>query len=147
MKAIFKIFSRGCVFAVLLALIVCLFGLGAAVEPSIRITQFLLIVLIGEVISLAQEIFRIRALRPIWRLLIHFGALLVSFYLLFSATDKITTGTNGAVFIFITLFTLIYSIIFAVVALIKTRLHLPVFSPKITTKGQKEKTPYVPRYK
>ena len=143
MKSVINVFTRGCVYAVLLAIIVCLFGLGASVEPSIPITQFLLILFIGEVISLSQEIFRIHALRPFLRLLIHFITLLVSFLILFLVTDKITTGGAGGIFIFVTLFTLIYAIIFAGIALIKSRLHIPVFAPQVTEKKQQKSTVYI----
>ena len=147
MKSVLNVITRGCVFAVALALIICLIGLGLDGEPSVGISQLLLIILIGEVISLAQEIFRIHSLRPLWRLLIHYAALLCSFLILSLVTDKITTGGATGIFIFIILFTLIYALIFAAIALVKKRLSLPVLTPQKACKKASAVPSYTPRYK
>lgn len=148
MKYFKELFTRGCVYTVAITFMICLFGLGVEGTPSVPIGQFLLLTVIGMLLSLTQNVFLLKNIRLIYRILIHYFVILVLFELLFVFTGKVTTGGPTGIFVSATVLTLLYAVVFVCVYFIKKAFHknVPTAAPE-RSRADAKKEVYVPRYK
>ena len=146
MKKIYDILSRACVYTVLMTILICTVGLLSNGSPYLPVGQFLILTLIGIVLSLAQLIFRVQAISMPLRILIHYFTLLSSLLFLFSLTGK-TTGTPAGYFVSGVLISIVYGLILlAVVAIKKVGSYSDKSSPS-QIRENREKSTYTPRFK
>jgi hypothetical protein len=108
-----RVFLRGCSLTALIALAMFIIVSAATDMNYIALSQYLLILAFSMLISLTQEIFALRFLHILLRILIQYAALLLSFLVLFISSGKIAT-TPSQIFIYIFMFTLIYVIVCAI---------------------------------
>ena len=96
-KQIKDILTNACIYTVIITFIFAFVGLFALDKnASIPIGQFMIIMLFGFFISLAQCILKITRIKPFARQLIHFVVLYIAFICTFYLTGKITTkGASG----------------------------------------------------
>ena len=148
MNRLYSLFARGCVYTVAMTFLICLFGLGMEGTPSLPVGQFLVLTVIGMVLSLTQNIFLLQNMRLIYKILIHYGVILVLFELLFVLTGKITTGGPTGIFVSATVLTILYGLVFvAVFFLRKAILKNRPLEKKAPLPQTKQKEVYTPRYK
>ena len=148
MKRMLQILTRGCVYTVVITFLICLFGLGIEGTPSIPVGQFLLLTILGMILSFAQDVFLLQNIKLIYRFFIHYGIILVLFELLFVLTGKITTGGPVGIFVSATVLTILYAIVSVSAYFLYQAIRKKVDNPP-RQNGQnkaKEKAPYTPRY-
>ncbi len=148
MKRLKEIFTRGCVYTVAITFLICLFSLGMEGTPSVPVGQFLLLTVIGMLLSLTQNVFLLKNIRLIYRILIHYSVILVLFELLFFITGKVTTGGPGGIFVSATVLTILYAIAFVSIYFLQKAMRKDApDSPSKKNIEDKPKEVYVPRYK
>ncbi len=97
MKHIKSILKEACVYTVIITFLFAFVGLFTLEKnASIPLGQFLIIMLFGLLISLAQCILKLDKLKLTYRYLIHFLVLYTSFMCTFYLTGKVTAkGASG----------------------------------------------------
>ena len=149
MKTAKKLFSRACVYTVLLSIAVAVSALFGEFEKAIiPLSQYLIILLIGALLSVSQEIFSVKRLRFSLRLLIHYLAVTASLTAIFAFTGKITTSGAADVFVWATIFSLLYGVGFLCYLLL-CRLRGVSYAWAIESDAERAKrnATYTPRYK
>lgn len=116
MRRIHKIFLTGCGYAILiLSMFYAFAAISDFISTSIPPKQYLLILSFGFVISIAEFIYEELKIRKIYKGLIHYLLLLLAFCLIFILGGNISSQKNAAVFIAITLYTIFYFVMWAIV--------------------------------
>lgn len=110
LQIIRRVFVRGCALTALITLFMFLIASVGSDLNGITLTQYLLIFAFSMLISLSGEIYALRFIHILLRILVQYAALLVSFLVLFIKTGKIAANANS-VLIYILLFTLIYAVV------------------------------------
>ena len=122
--------------------------IGNLTHPAITFGTFLIILLFGFVISLANMIFSIEKLHYALKLLIHYSALLLAFIFVFIIAGKLSLDGIASVFSAIIIFTVLYAVIYAISYGVKSALN-SVSKPKKGTKStavSSKKAVYKPIY-
>ncbi len=122
--------------------------IGNLTHPAITFGTFLIILLFGFVISLANMIFEIEKLNYALKLLIHYAALLVSFIFIFIIAGKLSVSGIASVFSAIIIFTFLYAVIYALSYGVRSALA-SVDKPKKSAKNKTasdKKSAYKPLY-
>ena len=116
MRRLHKLFLVGCGYTVL---ILTLFYIYAAVSkfvlPAIAPGQYILILVSGLTISLAEFMYEQLRLKKVLKCIIHYCVLLVAFCLIFIISGKISVQRPAAIFIAVVIYTLMYFIVLAIV--------------------------------
>lgn len=116
MKRLENILLKACFYAVLIVTLFFLFTLMTSfTEAAIKIDTFMLILLFGLIIALADLVFKIEKINFALRLLIHYASLLITFVVIFVVSGKITGAGGGAVISAVFIFTVLYAVIFLLV--------------------------------
>ncbi len=110
LKLIRRVFVRGCALTALITLFMFLIASVGSDLNGITLTQYLLIFAFSMLISLSGEIYALRFIHILLRILVQYAALLISFLVLFIKTGKIAANANS-ILIYILLFTLIYAVV------------------------------------
>ena len=87
---------------------------GNLTHPAITFGTFLVILLFGFVISLANMIFEIENLRYALKFIIHYAALLIAFIFVFIIAGNLSVSGVASVFSAVVIFTILYGVIFAI---------------------------------
>lgn len=141
-KAIKNIFLNGCAFGTLISLAFCMFikATHSLSMPAMTISQYLIILLFGFFIACANLLFAIKSIPKALVYMIHYLALLISFYVIFVLISKAKFPTVGQLFIGFVLFSLIYALAFFLVWLIR-RLVFNRFQRPTENKNTENYTP------
>ena len=120
MRRIHKLFLKGCSYAILiLTLFYAFAAVSQFVSQSIAPGQFALILTFGFVISLAELLYDELKLKKSLKCLVHYGVLLVAFYLIFIISGNISIQRHAAIFAAIVIFTALYFIVYAIVHFVR----------------------------
>ena len=118
MKRLETLFLNGCGYTVLLLTTFYTFAIIVNLpDKSIWAPRFFTVLLFSFIISLSEMIFKIRELRNVWKLLIHFFTLLIAFLLTFLIGDFFQSKGFEAVLAAILVYTVLYIAFFGVVYL------------------------------
>ena len=144
-KTIKDIFLNACAFGTFISLAFCLFikATDTLSKPAMAISQYLIILLFGLFIACANLLFSIKSIPKALVYLIHYLALLVSFYVIFVLISKAKFPTLGQLLIGFALFSLIYALVFFLVWLFR-RL---VFNKNQSPTEDKNTENYTPLYR
>ena len=144
MKRLENVVLKACSYAVLIATLFFLFTLITNfTEAALKIGTFMLILLFGFIIALADLIFGIKKLNNALRVLIHYGALLLTFIVVFVVFGNISLGGAGATISAIFIFTALYAVVFPIIYFSKK--SIGAIDKKLDKKAPKranEKQPY-----
>lgn len=151
MKKIENLLLKACGYSlIILTLFFAVAALGNFTSAAIDFPTFLLIFVFGIIISTASMILYVQALKPIFRVMIHYAILLISFSVIFILAGKLGNGGASVIFSAIVIFTFLYAVIFAVTYLIRRAIKSAdkALDKKnsSSSKGNKNK-PYTPLYK
>ena len=123
--------------------------IGNLTHPAITFATFLIILVFGFIISLANMIFSIKKLHYMLKLLIHYSALLLAFIFVFIIAGKLSLSGIASVFSAIIIFTFLYAVIYVISYGVKSALT-SVSKPKSGTKSKAvsdKKPTYKPLYR
>lgn len=119
MKRIENILLRACGFTILITLLFYVIAfVGQLTEPRIKFGTFALIFAFSVVISLANTVLKMNKPSFLWRILIHYSALLVSFSVIFIISGNIKSEGPGGILSAVIIFTFLYAIVFTLSYLI-----------------------------
>ena len=150
MKKVESIFLAGCAYAVA---IVSLFFAFAAIsrltEVKIGVGQFFLILLFGQIISVAGYILKNVHWHLFIRYALHYLTLFLAFCVVFILNGNIKENGGSAIFSAAVIFTFFYVLVFFLVFVIKKSISsvenkIPA---KANAKKQKQNNNYTPRFK
>ena len=149
MKTLEKLILKACAYAVLVTTLFFIFTMMTSfTEAAIKMETFMLILLFGALIAVADLIFGIKKLRMGLRVLIHYGALLLTFIVIFIISGNITVNGPGAVFSAIFIFTILYAVLFLLVYLfVRSIKAVDTRIEKRIPKKEAEKPKYKSLYK
>ena len=149
MEKIKSIILNSTAYTVVILILFYLYALiGNLTHPAITFGTFLIILVFGFIISLANMIFSIKKLHYMLKLLIHYAALLVAFIFVFIIAGKLSLSGIASVFSAIIIFTFLYAVIYAISYGVKSALN-SVSKPKNGTKNKAvsdKKSTYKPLY-
>lgn len=149
MKKIKSIVLNSTAYTVVILVLFYVYALiGNLTHPAITFGTFLIILLFGFVISLANMIFEIDRLHYVLKLLIHYAALLVAFIFVFIIAGKLSITGIASVFSAIIIFTILYGVIYAISCGVKSALTSVDKSQKNAKKQTvlNKKSTYKPLY-
>ena len=116
MRKINRLFLTGCGYTVLiLTLFYAFASISKFISPAIAPKQFLLILVFGFLISLAEFMYDILKLKTIYKCVLHYGVLLIAFCFIFIIAGNISAQRPAAVFVAIVLYTFMYFTILTIV--------------------------------
>ncbi len=142
-RCIMRSFAYTSLFALALYLMMAL------TDPTMNAmvpAQYLLLLLFGTICGFAQELFILRRLPLVARIGIHYGTLLVSFFLIYIFSNKISPEF-GKLMIFALIFSLIYA---AIVGIAFAILHFTgIYRDKYAyqSNGEKIEEPYINKFR
>ncbi len=140
MKKLENILLKACGYTIL---ILVLFYLFAAFnnfgESEIGFSTFALIFAFGILISLTTLILGFKKPSLPFRILIHYGSLLLAFFAVFVAGGKISADSPSKIFSAVIIFTVLYALIFGIVYLVR---RLVKSADNKIDKKQKPKSEY-----
>ena len=120
MRRINKLFLTGCGYAILiLTLFYAFAAVSKFVSQSIAPGQFALILTFGFIISLAELLYEKLKLKKVWKCLIHYGVLLVAFYIIFIISGNIALQRSAAIFAAVIIFTALYFTLYAIIHFVR----------------------------
>ncbi len=120
MKRLENLLLNASGFAVMIVLLFFLFtAVTDFTEAAIKFGTFALILLFGFIIACANLVLGIERLKFIYRLLIHYAALLISFIVVFILAGNIASGGPSAIFSAVVIFTFLYTVFFLLFYFIK----------------------------
>ena len=150
MEKIKSIILSSTAYTVVIILLFYIYALiGNLTHPAITFGTFLIILLFGFVISLANMIFKIEKLHYAIKLLIHYAALLISFIFVFIIAGKLSISGIASVFSAIVIFTFLYAVIYAISYGVKSALNSVDKSKNSANSKQQtnKKSVYKPLYR
>lgn len=119
---------------------------------DVDLTRFMLVFLFGCIISATDLVLGINAIPKIWRKIIHFAVLFITFCIVFMSMGNLWVGNQASIFSAVIIFSFFYAIVAVAAFLIKKLVD--VADSKLDSKAakkpvapKKEKKEYVPRYK
>ncbi len=150
MKKIESILLAGCAYTV--AIIALFFGFAAIskfTEARIGVGQFFLILLFGQIISLAGYILKNAHWHLFIRYALHYCTLFLAFCIVFIVNGNIKASGASAIFSAAVIFTFFYALVFFLVYIIKksTTSVEKKIPTKTNEKSKKQNTNYTPRFK
>lgn len=120
MKRIETIFLRACGYCILILSLFYAFGaINEYGKPYIDFKTFSTILIFGIIISVGGFILTLEKLKMPLRILIHYVALFVAFYVVFIVSGNLGAGGSSAIFSAVIIFTFLYIVIFASVYFIR----------------------------
>ena len=149
MEKIKSIILNSTAYTVVILLLFYIYALiGNLTHPAITFGTFLIILLFGFVISLANMIFKIEKLHYALRLLIHYTALLITFIVVFIIAGKLSLSGLASVFSAIVIFTFLYAVIYAISYGVKSAMSSVDKSKKSSKRAPEvnKKSVYKPLY-
>lgn len=150
MKKVEAIFLSGCAYA--LTIVALFFGFAAIsrfTEARIGAGQFFIILLFGQIISLASYILKNASWHIALRYALHYFSLFLAFTVIFIFNGKIKANGGAAIFSAAVVFTFLYIITFFIIFGVKK--SLKAVEKKIPQKAKsnsdkKDKNDYTPRF-
>ena len=116
MRRIHKMFLSGCGYAILILILFYAFAaMSGFNSQSIAFGQFALILTFGFIISLAEFMYEELKVKKLLKCLIHYGVLLMAFYVIFILSGNIAANRAGAVFVAVIIYTALYFILYVIV--------------------------------
>ena len=112
-KTVKNILVNACAFGTLISLLFCLFikATDTLSKPAMSISQYLIILLFGLFIACSNLLFHLKSIPKPLVYLIHYLALLVSFYVIFILISQAKFPTSGQLFVGLVLFSLSYGVV------------------------------------
>ena len=150
MKRIENLLLKACGYTLLILTLFYLVALlGEFTVAAIDFHTFALIFVFGVIISAVSLILYVEKIKPIFRVLIHYATLLVSFFVIFLFAGKLNAGGSSVVFSAIIIFTVLYAVIFTITYLIRRAVISAdkALDKKAVSNAKKTKKPYTPLYK
>ncbi len=149
MKKLETLLLKACGYTIITTALFYIIALiGKFTTAAIDFPTFALIFLFGIVISASSLILGIQSMRIIFRILIHYAVLLVSFFFVFLFAGKLGNAGMPVIFSAIIVFTFLYALIFALTYFIKRAVNgADSFLTKKNDSKKGEKKPYKPLYK
>ena len=150
MKKIESIFLAGCAYTVaIVALFYSFAAISKFTEVRIGAGRFFLILLFGQIISVAGYILKNANWHVLIRYALHYLTLFLAFCIVFIVNGNIKANGGGAIFSAAVIFTFFYVIVFLLVFAVKKSFRsvekkLPAKSNNAKQNKNKE---YTPRYK
>ena len=153
MKKLESILLSGCAYAV--AIIALFFGFAAIskiTEARIGVGQFFLILLFGQIISVAGYILKNASWHFLIRYALHYLTLFLTFCVIFIVNGNINSKGGSAIFSALVIFTFFYALVFFLIYILKKSFStvekkLPKQSSKNQANQNKKNTQYTPRFK
>jgi len=150
MKKIEAVFLSGCAYAI--AIIALFFGFAAIsnlAEARIGVGQFFLILLFGQIISIAGYILKNASWHIFIRYALHYLVLFLAFCIIFIVNGNINSKGGSAIFSAAIIFTFFYALVFLLIYVVKKSLKtvekkIPV---KASEKQNNKNKSYTPRFK
>ena len=141
-----KIILSATAYTVLILVLFYIYALvGNLTQPAVKFGTFLIILVFGFVISLANIIFEIKRLNHLIKLLIHYLALLLAFIVIFVIAGNLTISGPASVLSAIIIFTVLYAVIYALSYGVRSALRsVSKSTAKSNTKAKK--STYKPLY-
>lgn len=150
MKKIENLLLKACGYTLLiLVLFYVVAMIGKLSAAAIDFPTFALIFVFGVIISAANLVLYTK-LKTVFKVLIHYAVLLISFSIIFILAGKLNTGGSSVIFTAIVVFTFLYGVIFAIAYFVRRAVISADKSlNKLNEKkgGKNSKKPYTPRYK
>ena len=148
MKRIESILLVGCAYTV--AIVALFFGFAAVsnfTEVKIGVGQFFLILMFGQIISLASYILKNTSWHLFIRYALHYFILFLAFCIVFIINGNITSKGGGAIFSAAVIFTFFYALFLLLIFILKKAISS--VEKKLPTKqnDKKQNKPYTPRFK
>ena len=153
MKKYESIFLSGCAYALL---IVALFFAFAAMtgftEARIGVSQFFIILLFGQIISVAGYILKNASWHIAARYALHYLTHFLAFTVVFIFNGQIKANGGAAIFSAAVIFTFLYAVTFLIIFAVKKSLSsvekkMPKKSAKKDDNTKKANNTYTPRFK
>lgn len=119
-------------------------------ESKIGFAMFGLILLFGALISFADMLLYIEALKKPLRIIIHYIALLIAFSVIFIGSGNIAAQGAAAIFSAVVVFTALYAVIFVITYFARkgiARLDTVIDRRKPAPSQKSKKSDYKPLYK
>lgn len=151
MKRIQSILLGAAGYTVLILLLFYIFAsVSGFTESEIGFGMFALILAFGVLISLADRLLYLDALKLPVRIIIHYAALMVAFSVIFIGSGNIAARGAAAIFVAAVVFTALYAVIFVIAYFVRKGVRgldtaLDRRMPKQNAK--KKNTEYKPLYK
>lgn len=153
MKKLESILLSGCAYAV--AIIALFFGFAAIskiTEARIGVSQFFLILLFGQIISVAGYILKNASWHFLIRYALHYLTLFLAFCFIFIVNGNIKSSGGSAIFSAIIIFTFFYALVFFFIYILRKSFtavekKLPKQPSKNQTSQNKKNNEYTPRFK
>lgn len=153
MKKVESILLSGCAYTV--AIIALFFGFAAIskiTEARIDVGSFFLILLFGQIISVAGYILKNASWHIFIRYALHYLTLFVAFCFIFIVNGNINSKGGSAIFSAMIIFTFFYALVFFLVYILKKSFtavekKLPNQASKNQNNPSKKNNQYTPRFK
>ncbi len=120
MKKLENLLLKACGYTVLILTLLYSFASAENFnESKVGFSTFALILLFGILISLATLVLGMKKPKLPLRILIHYGTLLLAFFVIFMTNGRISVDSPAKTFSTIIIFTLLYALLFGTVYLIR----------------------------
>ena len=143
-----KIILNATAYTVVILVLFYLYALlGNLTQPAIKFGTFLIVLVFGFVISLANMIFELKNLHYALKLLIHYAALLAAFIAVFVIAGNLTISGPASVLSAIIIFSFLYGVIYALSYGVKSAIRSVDKKPSQNKNPEAKKSTYKPLYK
>ncbi len=153
MKKVESVLISGCAYAVaIITLFFCFASITRITAPEIGVGQFFLILLFGQIISVAGYILKNTSWHIFIRYALHYLTLFLAFCFIFIVNGNINSKGGSAIFSAMIIFTFFYALVLLLVYVFKKSFTaVEKKLPKSTSKNQsnqnKKNNQYTPRFK
>ena len=151
MKKLESVLLFGCAYSILICAVFYAFAaISGFTDAEMSASRFFLIVLFGQVVSLANFVVRYAPWHVILKYAVHYLALFVSFFFVFIIGGKISVKGGAAIFSSLVVFTFFYIIFWLIAFVIKkaySSINKKAVSAGKSKKKITEKEQYVSRFK
>ena len=116
MKRLQSIFLNGCAYTVLISVLILAITtlMSETGNLGISFTRYLIFIVCGFAVALANLIFEMRAVPFYARSLLHYVALLVAFLIIFTTDGVLSMNRISDFFVAIIIFTILYIVVFVI---------------------------------
>jgi len=150
MRKIEKLFLTGCGYSVLILTLFYVFAaITEFVNPAITPGQFVVIVLFGIIIALAEFLYSILKVKKVLKCFIHYAVLFVTFLVIFIISGNIVSTKASGVFVAVIVYTFMYFSIWLIVNLVRKTISAAddKLDAKLPKENKTKNAKYKPLYK
>lgn len=149
MKKAEKIILQACAYTVLICFMFLLFAqISGFTTATLSFGKFMLLVLFGAVIAVANMLWEIKSWHYMLKLIVHFASLMSAFFVVFVISGNIKASGGGAILAAVFVFTFLYALIFTITYFVKKSIN--TVDKKLDSKSSaasKKEEKYTPRFK